>query len=134
MLRFRGSECRRSQGSTWYNRMDRLLMALGFTESKADSNLCFKVEGGRPMILLLNVQDLFLTRKEELIRYARMIFDVDFEIKDLGMMHYFLGMEAWKSADRISLGQGKYAVEILNKFRMMNYKAMATPMESNLKL
>ena len=40
----------------------------------------------------------------------------------------------WKSADGISLGQGKYAVEILQRFRMMDCKAMATPMASNLKL
>ena len=38
----------------------------------------------------------------------------------------------WKNADEISLGQGKYAVEILKTFRMMDY--MATPMASNLKL
>ena len=51
--------------------MDILLMALGFTESKEDSNLYFKVEGGRPVMLLLYVDDLFLTGKEELIKYAR---------------------------------------------------------------
>ena len=50
------------------------------------------------------------------------------------MMHYFLGMEVWKNADGISLKQGKYAVEILKRFRMMDCKAMTTPMESNLKL
>ena len=43
--------------------MDRLLMALGFTKSKADSNLYFKVEGGRLVMLLLYVDDLFLTGK-----------------------------------------------------------------------
>ena len=40
-----------------------LLMALGFTESKVDYNLYFKVEGGRPVMLLLHVDDLFLTEK-----------------------------------------------------------------------
>ena len=34
-------------------------MTLGFTESKVDSNLCFKVEGERPLILLLCVDALF---------------------------------------------------------------------------
>ena len=34
-------------------------MNLGFIESKLDSNLCFKVEGERPMILLLCVDALF---------------------------------------------------------------------------
>ena len=49
------------------------------------------------------------------------------------MMHY-LGMEVWKSVDDIFLSQGKYAVEILKRFRMLDYKEMATPMASNLKL
>ena len=35
-----------------------------------------------------------------------------FKMKDLGMMHYFLGMEVWQNANGISLVQGKYAVEI----------------------
>ena len=43
--------------------MDRLLMTLGFNESKEDSKLYFKVDGGRPMMLLLYVDDLFLTEK-----------------------------------------------------------------------
>ena len=43
-------------------------------------------------------------------------------------------MEVWQNADGISLGQGKYAVEILKKFRMMDCNAMNTPMLSNLKL
>ena len=97
-------------------------MDLGFTESKEDSNLCFKVEGGRPVMLLL--YDMFLTRKEELIKVARRRLVAEFEMKDLDMMHYFLSMEVWQNADGISLGQGKYAVEIMKRFRMMDCKAM----------
>ena len=48
--------------------MDSLLMTLGFTENKADSNLFFKVEGGRPMMLLLHVNDLFLTEKRNSLK------------------------------------------------------------------
>ena len=57
-----------------------------------------------------------------------------FEMKDLDMMHYFLGMEVWQNADGISLGQEKYAVEILKRFNMMECKVMTTPMLLNLKL
>ena len=53
-------------------------------------------------------------------------------MKDLGMIRYFLGMEVWQNANGISLGHGKYAVEILKTFRMMDN--MTTPMASNLKL
>ena len=108
-------------------------MPLDFTESKVDSNLYFKVEGRRPMMLLLYVDDLFSTGKEEIIKYARRLA-AEFKMKDMGMIHYFLDMEVWHSANGISLGQGKYAVEILKRFRMMDCKAMATPMASNLKL
>ena len=62
-------------------------MALGFTGKKADSNLYFKVEGERPVMLLLYVDDLFLTRKEELIKVARRRLVSEFEMKDLDMMH-----------------------------------------------
>ena len=79
-------------------------MGLGSTKSKVDSKLYFKVEGKRPMMLLLN--DLFLIGKEELIRYARRRLTAEFEIKELHMMHYFLVMEVWKNADGISLNKG----------------------------
>ena len=85
-------------------------------------------------MLLLYVDDLFLTGKEELIKYARRRLVVEFEMKELGMMHEFLGMEVWQSVDGISFKQGKYAAEILKTFGMMDCKDMATPMASNLKL
>ena len=119
---------------TWYGRIDIFLSILGFTKSKADFNLYFKVEDGRPVILLLYVDDLFLAGGEELIKYEKRRLVVEFEMKDLGMMHYFLGIEVGQSAYGIFLGQGKYAVEILKRFRMMDCKAMDTPMASKLKL
>ena len=70
--------------------MDSLLVTLGFTESKEDSNL-FKVEGGRPMMLLLYVDDLFLTE------VARRRLVAKLEMKDLDLMHYFIGMEVWQN-------------------------------------
>ena len=89
--------------------MNNLLMAIGFTKSKSYSNLYFKVEGKRPVMLLLYVGDLFLKRKEKLIKDARRRLDTKFYMKDLGTMHYFLGMEVWQSTDGIFIGQGKHA-------------------------
>ena len=45
------------------------------------------------MMLLLYVEDMFLTGKEELFKDARRRLATEFKMKDLGMMHYFLGME-----------------------------------------
>ena len=70
-------------------------MRLGFNKSKVDSNLYFKIEGERPVMLLLYVDDFFLIGEEELIKDARRRLSIEFEIKYLGMMQYFLGMEVW---------------------------------------
>ena len=43
-------------------------------------------------------------------------------------------MEVWQSPEGIFLNQGKYAVEILKRFDMLDCKSMATPMDTNLKL
>ena len=58
----------------------------------------------------------------------------EFEMKELGMMDYFLGMEVWQSVDVVFLGQGNYTIEILKRFGMMECNEIATPMASNLKL
>ena len=48
-----------------YGRIDSFLMSLDFTKSKVDPNLYFKVIEDEPIILLLDVDDLFLTRNEK---------------------------------------------------------------------
>jgi hypothetical protein len=118
----------------WYGRIDSFLTSLGFTKSKAYSNLYFKVINDEPVILLLYVDDLFLTGEEKLITECKKKLAAEFEMKDLGLMHYFLGLEVWQSPERILLNQGKYAVEILKRFDMLECKSMNTPMETKLKL
>ena len=80
---------------TWYDRIDSFLSSLGFTKSKVDSNLYYKVEYGNPVILLLYVDELFVTVMDGLIADMKRKLATKFEMKDLGMMHYFLGMEVW---------------------------------------
>ena len=55
-------------------------------------------------------------------------------MKDLGMMHYFLGLEVWQFPDDIFQNQRKYTVEILKIFGMLDFKEMNTSMVTKLKL
>ena len=71
------------------------------------------------MILLLYVDDLFVTSEDGLIVDTKRKLATKFEMNELGMLHYFLCMEVWQNADGIFLGQGKYVVEILKRFGMM---------------
>jgi hypothetical protein len=117
----------------WYSRIDGYLMSFGFTKSHADPNIYYKVVDGDLLILVLYVDDLFLAGAERLIVECKRELTSEFEMKDIGLMHYFLGLEVWKKPGEIFHGQGKYTVEILSRFSMMDCKSMATPMVTNLK-
>jgi hypothetical protein len=109
------------------------LKALGFQKSDVDANLYFKVRGNQPVILIMYVDDLFLTGYEGLISWCKRDLTSEFEMKDLGLMHYFLGLEVWKRQGEIFLAQGKYTVDVLKRFGMMDCKSMSTPMVTNLR-
>ena len=72
---------------TWYGRIESFLSSLGFTKSKVESNLYYKVEDGNPMMLLLYVDDLFVIGTDGLIADTKIKLAAEFEMKDLGMMH-----------------------------------------------
>ena len=75
-----------------------------------------------------------LTGNEKQIMESKKKLAEEFEMKDLGLMHYFLGLEVWQGLEGIFLNQGKYAVDILKRFNMLECKAMDTLVDSNLKL
>jgi hypothetical protein len=112
-------------------RIDGYLMSLGFSKSVVDAKLYYKIVDGESLILILCVDDLFLTGAESLIAWCKHELTFEFEMKDIGMMHYFLGLEVWQRTDEIFLSQGNYTVEILGRFGILDYKSMATSMVSN---
>eukprot|EP00253_Pinus_taeda_P008895 PITA_08895 len=63
-----------------------------------------------------------------MIKYFKEDLAREFEMKDLGLMHYFLGMEVWKEDEELFVSHGKYANEILKKFHIKSSKPMETPL------
>jgi hypothetical protein len=96
---------------------------MSFTKSKADPNLYYIFVQTDLLILVLFVDDLSLTSAK-----CKADMAIEFKMKDIDLMHYFLA-----KTRGIFLGQCKYAVQILKRFRMKDYKPMATPMIINLK-
>ena len=108
-----------------------LITTMGFQKSEVDPNLYYIVVGGDPLILLLYVDDLFIIGEERLIAACKRDLASEYEMTDIGMMHYYLGIEVWQELGHIFLGQGKYVVDVLRRFRMEDYRPMATPMITN---
>ena len=58
----------------------------------------------------------------------------EFEIKDLGPLKYFLGIEFARSKEGIFVNQRKHILDLLSETGMLGCKVSETPIESNLKL
>eukprot|EP00253_Pinus_taeda_P024573 PITA_24573 len=96
--------------------------------SEADPNLYQIAVEGKLLIILLYVDDLILTGDELLILSCKKDLAKEFEMKDLGLLHYFLGLEIWQHSGGLFISQGKYAREILEKFNMHGCKPVDTPL------
>ena len=70
---------------------------------------------------------------EHLIHECKRALASEFEMKDLGLLHYFLVLEVQQKTSEIFLSQAKYVRDILSKFGMMDCKPMVTLMVTNLK-
>jgi hypothetical protein len=68
---------------------------MGFEKSEADPNLYYIIRGEDIVILILYVDDLFITGGEHLIANCKRGLASKLELKDIGLIHYFLGMEVW---------------------------------------
>ena len=66
--------------------------------------------GKDPLILVLYVDDLFITGAERLIQGCKQDLASEFEMKDIRLMHYFLELEVWQEQGHIFLGQGRYTI------------------------
>jgi hypothetical protein len=115
----------------WYSRIHSFLLQMDFEKSKVDQNLYYIIQGEDPLILILYVDNLFIIGEEELIVDYNRGLALEFEMKDIGLMHYFLGMEVWQEDGNVFLGQGKYATNILSRFQMEGCRPISTPMVTN---
>lgn len=88
--------------------MDGYIQRLGFSKRSVDPNLYIKIVKDEPVIIVLYVDDLLMTCVEGRIQECKKQLVAEFDMKDLGLMHYYLGLEVWQGPDEIYLGQGKY--------------------------
>ena len=83
------------------------------------------------MIIVLYVDDLILTSDDKLIKSCKEDLAREFEMKELGLMHYFMVMEVWQGDEETFVSEGKHAKEILKKFHMERSEPTETPLAGN---
>ena len=84
---------------------------------------------GKILIIVLYFHDLILTGDEKIIKYCKDDIAREFEMKDMEVLNYFLGLEIWKRDGELFVSQGNNSKDILRKFQYMKGNK---PMETSL--
>jgi hypothetical protein len=119
----------------WYSKLSTRLRELGFVPSKSDTSLFVYRKSGITMYMLIYVDDIILVSSStEAITTLMKDLKESFALKDLGDLHYFLGIEARKVHNGLVMSQEKYARELLQRTNMSLCKPTSTPLAMNMKL
>ena len=95
--------------------------------------LCYTDKG--TILLLLYVDDMIITGDDlNGIQELKDFLSQQFEMKDLGYLSYFLGLEITHSTNGLYITQAKYASELLSRAGLIDSKTVDTPVELNAHL
>ncbi|KAG8474686.1 hypothetical protein CXB51_031150 [Gossypium anomalum] len=117
----------------WFDKFKQFLISNGFVLAKSDDSLFVKVATKSIVYVLIYVDDIIITRSStDVIKCFIQQLHNEFSLKDLGDLHYFLGIEvSWSSTDSLHLCQRKYIWDLLNKCSLANAKSVRMPMISS---
>ena len=119
----------------WYAKIDSFLLLVGFTRCHSDSNVYILHSDDAHLLLVLYVDELIITGSTSfIIDSVKTSLQDRFSMTDLGLLHYFLGIEITQSSVGITLSQPKYALDLLSRFHMSDCKPAPTPFLSSVKL
>jgi hypothetical protein len=119
----------------WYNRLSEFLLSIGFLASKVDTSLFILSLNGAMIYLLVYVDDILLTGSNSALLHRLItLLQTEFKFRDLGSVHFFLGIEVKPTAMGILLSQHKYALDIIQRVGMASCKPVDTPLSTSSKL
>uniref|UniRef100_A0A2N9EGE2 Reverse transcriptase Ty1/copia-type domain-containing protein n=1 Tax=Fagus sylvatica TaxID=28930 RepID=A0A2N9EGE2_FAGSY len=119
----------------WFAKFSSTVSRLGFSISSYDSALFLRRTGKGTILLLLYVDDMIITGDDlSEIQELKDFLSQNFEMKDLGHLSYFLGLEITSSDDGFYLTQAKYTSDLLSRASLTDHKIVDTPIELNARL
>lgn len=119
----------------WNTRIDTYLKKNGFIQCPYEHALYVKNPGECNLLYVaLYVDDLiFMGNNEKIVEGFKEVMKKEFEMTDLGLMRYFLGLEVRQGKTGTFVSQEAYAKEILKRSKMDESNPVATPMELGTK-
>lgn len=125
----------RQAPQAWNFKLDQSLVSLGFERSHVEHAVYKRAQGDTFLLVGVYVDDLIITRSNinDITEFKRQMKKM-FNMRDLGLLCYYLGIEVKQIEGTITLCQAGYATKILALSRMAGCNPCQTPMENRLKL
>jgi hypothetical protein len=114
----------------WSDTICQYLVTSGFQTSNADFSLYVKKTNHGIVVIVIYVDDLIITGDSDVdIFDLKKFLKQKFEMKDLGELCYFFGIEVIQSLKGIWLLQRQYALNKLSEYGMTGCKPISIPLE-----
>ena len=120
----------------WFDRFFTFIKSQGYNQRHSNHTLFTKVSKAEIIaVLIVYVDDIVLIGDDtnEIVQLKEKM-RLDFEIKDLGNLKYFLGMEVARSKEGIYVSQIKHTLDLLTEIGMLGCRPADTPNEFNSKI
>ncbi|CAN1141377.1 Retrovirus-related Pol polyprotein from transposon TNT 1-94 [Linum perenne] len=118
----------------WFERFSKTVIMNQYKQCQTDDTMFVKHgDSGKIAILIVYVDDIIITGNDnEEIKQLKLRLSREFELKDLGEMKYFLGMEVARNGNELLISQRKYILDLLHETGMIGCKPADSPMQQNI--
>jgi hypothetical protein len=104
----------------WFDIFQRAMCSMGYKQCNGDHNVFYRHSESHITVLTVYVDDIVITGDDNVeISRLKVRLSKEFEVKDLGQLKYFLGIEIARSSKGIVLSQRKYVLDLLNETELL---------------
>ncbi|GKD76979.1 retrovirus-related pol polyprotein from transposon TNT 1-94 [Tanacetum coccineum] len=119
----------------WNTHIDSFLKRMGYVQCPYEHALYIKQVENRVLVVALYVDDLIFTGNNKLmIDQFKESMTREFDMTDIGLMKYFLGLEVRQGISVVFVSQKAYAKDILKRSKIEDCNPVVTPIELGTKL
>ncbi|XP_019241950.1 PREDICTED: uncharacterized protein LOC109237474 [Nicotiana attenuata] len=119
----------------WYQKLTEELCSRGYTHPMLDYSLFYKKVKGSVVFVDVYVDDVLITYTHlQEIESLKNFLHNTFKIKNLGRLHYFLGLEVQYTDKVVLMSQKKFTMDLLKEFGCIDCPPMNSPLDSSVKL